>query len=100
MALKEFSQDHEYDITSMNILPYLTKEILKFVKVRLLSHVLLFATTWTVAYQGPLSMGFSRQQYWSGLPFPSPGDLPDPRIEPRAPELQTDALRTDYSLID
>ena len=41
----------------------------------------------TVAYQAPLSMGFSRQEYWSGLPFPSPGDLPDPEIEPRSPAL-------------
>ena len=47
------------------------------VKVKLLSHIRLFATPWTVAYQAPLSMGFSRQQYWSGLPFPSPGDLPN-----------------------
>ena len=52
------------------------------VKVKSLSRVQLFATPWTVAYQAPLSMGFSRQQYWSGLPFPSPGDLPDPGIEP------------------
>ena len=44
-------------------------------------------TPWTVAHQAPLSMGFSRQEYWSGLPFPSPGDLPDPGIEPRCPEL-------------
>ena len=43
---------------------------------------LLFATPWTVVPQAPLSMGFSRQEYWSGLPFPSPGDLPDPGIEP------------------
>jgi len=63
MALKEFSQDCEYDITSMNILPYLTKEILKFVKVRLLSHVLLFAIPWAVTYHAPLSIGFTRQQY-------------------------------------
>ena len=48
------------------------------------SRVRLFATPWTVAYQGPLSMGFSRQEYWSGLPFPSPGDLPDPGIKPTA----------------
>ena len=41
-----------------------------------------FASPWTVAYQGPLSMEFSRQEYWSGLPFPSPGDIPDPGIEP------------------
>ena len=47
---------------------------------------------WTVAHQAPSSMGFSRQEYWSGLPFPSPGDLPDPGIEPRSPTLQADAL--------
>ena len=47
---------------------------------------------WTVAYQGPPSMEFSRQQYWSWLPFPSPGDIPDPGIQPRPPALQADAL--------
>ena len=47
-----------------------------------LSHVQLFATPWTVACQAPLSMGFSRQRYWNGLPFPTPGDLPDPGMEP------------------
>ena len=57
-----------------------------------LSCVRLFATPWTVAYQAPLSMGFSRQEYWSGLPFPSPGDLPDPGIEPGSPALQADAV--------
>ena len=46
-----------------------------------------FVIPWTVACQAPLSMGFSRQEYWSGLPFPSPGDLPDPEIEPTAPAL-------------
>ena len=46
------------------------------------SHVLLFVTSWTVAHQAPLSMGFSRQEYWSGLPCPPPGYLPDPGIEP------------------
>ena len=46
------------------------------------SHAQLFATAWTVAHQVPLSMGFSRQEYWSGLPCPSPGDLPDPGIKP------------------
>jgi len=61
-------------------------------KVTLLSCVRLFVTPWTVAYQALPSMGFSRQGYWSGLPFPSPGDLPDPRIETRSPALQTDAL--------
>ena len=65
------------------------------VKVKLLSRVQLFATPWTVAYQVPLSMGFSRQEYWSGLPFPSPGDLPDPGIEPRSPALEADALTSE-----
>ena len=58
----------------------------------LFSRVRLFATPWTVAYQAPPSMGFSRQEYWSGLPFPSPGDLPDPGIKPGSPALQADAL--------
>ena len=61
-------------------------------KVKLLSHVRLFATPWTVAYQAPQTMEFSRQEYWSGLPFPSPGDLPNPGIEPRSPVLQADTL--------
>ena len=56
------------------------------------SHVRLFATPWTVACQFPLSMGFSRQEYWSGLTFPSSGDLPNPGIKPRSPALQTDSL--------
>ena len=50
------------------------------------------ATPWSVAYQAPLTMGFSRQEYWSGLPFPSPGDLPNPGIEPGSPTLQVDGL--------
>ena len=49
------------------------------------SCVQLFATLWTIAFKAPLSVGFSRQEYWSGLPFPPPGDLPDPRIEPKSP---------------
>ena len=57
-----------------------------------LSRVRLFATPWTVAYQAPQSTEFSRQEYWSGLPFPSPGDLPNPGIEPWSPTLQADAL--------
>ena len=56
-------------------------------EVKLLSRVQLFVTPWTVAYQAPRSMGFSWQEYWSGLPFPSPGDLPDPGIEPGSPVL-------------
>jgi len=51
-----------------------------------------FVTPWTVAHQAPLSMGFSRQERWSGFPFPSPGDLPNPTIEPRSPALQADSL--------
>ena len=57
-----------------------------------LSRVQLFATPWTVASQAPLSMGFSQQEYWSGLPCPSPGDLPHPGIKPASPALQSDSL--------
>ena len=57
-----------------------------------LSCARLFGTSWTVVYKAPLSMKFSRQEYWSGLPFPSPEDLPDPGIEPRSPALKADAL--------
>ena len=58
----------------------------------MLSRVSLFATPWSVAYQAPLSMGFSRQEYWSGLPFSTPGDLPNPGIELRFSALQADSL--------
>ena len=58
-------------------------------KVKTLSRIRLLATPWTAAYQAPPSMGFSRQEYWSGLPFCSPGDLPDPGIESTSPALQT-----------
>ena len=61
-------------------------------KVSSLSRVRLFVTPWTAAYQAPPSMGFSRQEYWSGVPFPSPGDLPDPGIKPGSLALQADAL--------
>ena len=54
-------------------------------KVKSLSRVQCFATPWIVAYQAPLSMGFSRQEYWSGLPFPFPGDLPNPGLNPGFP---------------
>ena len=59
-------------------------------KVKSLSHIRLFVTPWTVAYEASPSMGFSRQEYQSLLPFPSPGDLPDPGIKPRSPALQAD----------
>ena len=61
-------------------------------ELKSLSHVRLFATPWTVAYQAPPSLEFSRHEYWSGLPFPSPEDLPDPEIKPGSPALQADAI--------
>ena len=61
----------------------------------LLSCVLVVATPQTVALQAPLSLGFLKQEYWSGLPFTSPGDLPDPEMEPRSPTLQADALTSE-----
>ena len=64
-------------------------------KGKSLSRVRLFATPWTVAYQAPPSMGFSRQEYWSWLPFPSPEDLPNPGIEPGSPALQADTLTSE-----
>ena len=67
------------------------------VKVKSLSPVLLFVTPWTVAYQAILSVEFSRQEYWSGLPFPSPGDLPNPGIKAGSPALQADALPSEPS---
>ena len=57
-----------------------------------LSHVWLSVTPWTIACQAPLSMGLSRQEYWSGLPCPPPGDLPNPETEPRSPSLQVNSL--------
>ena len=65
------------------------------VTLKSLGCVRLFATPWTAAHQAPLSMGFSRQEYWGGLPFPSPGDLLKPGIEPRSPALQADALTSE-----
>ena len=67
----------------------------KKVKVKSISHVRLFVTSGTVAHQASLSMGFSRQEYWSGLPFPSPVDLSDPEIKLRSPELQADTLTSE-----
>ena len=61
-------------------------------EVKSIGRVRLFVTPWIVAYQAPPSMGFSRQEGWSGLPLPSPGNLPNPGIEPRSPTLQADAL--------
>jgi len=65
------------------------------VKVKSFSRVRLFATPWTVAYQASPSMGFPRQEYWSGLPFPSPGNLPHLGIEPGSPALEADTLTSE-----
>ena len=69
------------------LLPHVGIQVWSCMCVQSLSHVRLFATPWTVACQAPLSMGFSRQEYWSGLPFTSPGDLPNSVIKPASPAL-------------
>ena len=68
------------------------------VRARVLGCVQLLATPWTIAHQAPLSMGFSRQEYWSGVPFPPPGDLPDPEIEPTS--LKSPALAGGFFTIE
>ena len=84
-----------FKIISFQRISFYFKNLLKTLKVKVksLSHVRLFATPWTVAYQASPSMGFSRQEYWSGVSFPSPGDLPDPGIEPRSPALPGASVR-------
>ena len=74
----------------MRVIQDLSSEV--WSEVKSLSRVWLFATPWNIAYWAPPSMGFSRQEYWSGLPFPSPGDLPNPGIKTRSPALPVDAL--------
>ena len=88
LCKKVFTENYNLKIAHVHLYP------MGFLKqnVSSLSRVRLFVTPWTVAYKAPPSMGFSRQQYWSGLPFPSPGDLPDSGIEPGSPALQADAL--------
>ena len=66
----------------------------------LLSHVQLFATPWTVAHQAPLSMGFPKEEYWSALPFPPPGDLLNPRIKPMSPALARDSFLFIYLFLN
>ena len=78
----------------LNKVPLAVLTLRVVVVVKSLSRVRLFATPWTVTYQAS-SMGFSRQAYWSGLPFPSPGDLPDPGVKPGSPTLQADALTSE-----
>ena len=65
------------------------------IQAQSLSHIRLFATPWTVAHQAPLSVGFPRQEYWSRLPFPPPGELPDPGVKLSSPELQANSLPTE-----
>ena len=78
---------YHWTTKKVHIFHYFTLKEIQRKKVKLLSHVQLFVTPWAVAYQVSPSMGFSRQEYWSGLPFPSLGDLPDPGIEPGSPTL-------------
>ena len=78
--------DSNYNPSSLMLLP---ETFLCW--ARLCQSCLTFCSPWTVAHQAPLSMRFSRQEYWSGLPFPSPGDLPNPGMEPRSPALQADS---------
>ena len=80
------NENQNYNVVS----PHTTQN--KVDKVKSLSRVQLFVTPWTADYQVPQSMEFSRQEYWSGLPFPSPGDLTDSGIKPRSPTLQADIL--------
>ena len=81
MLTENFSLSPSFPIHSLLLLNP------RWSEVKSLSRVWLFATPWTVAYQAPQSMGFSRQEYWSELPFPSPGDLREPGIEPGSPTL-------------
>ena len=87
-------QKQDWELTVTQIM----NSLLPKYKLKLFSRVPLFATPWTVAYQAFPSMGFSRQEYHSGLPFPSPGELPDPGIKPTFPALQADSLPSVYHL--
>ena len=89
---KEWTDVYICKAESLRCSPETTITLLIGYKVKSLSCVRLFGTPWTIAHQAPPSTEYSRQEYWSGLPFPSPGDLPDPGIEPRCPPLQVDAL--------
>ena len=91
MFLKAGTQDHLHENHQENIF----RMHISWLFSQTLSRVQLFTTPWTVAHQASPSMGFSRQEYWSGLPFPSLGDLPNPGIEPESPALQADALTSE-----
>ena len=86
MGHKELDTTEATEHAGMPVCIYVRHE------VKSLSRVQLFATLWTVAYQASPSMGFSKQEYWSGLLCPLSGDLPDPGIEPMSPALQSDSL--------
>ena len=99
--LKLMSTESMMSLPVINTVIILLRSLIKFistfvkVKVKSLSGVRLFATLWTIAHQAPPSVGFSRQEYWSGLPFPSPGNLPDPGIEPRSAAMQAGTLTSE-----
>ena len=76
---------HEWMKTTLSLFPYMCVCVCLCARTCVLCHVWLFMTPWTAVHQAPLSMEFSRQEYWSGLPFPTPGDLSDPGIEPMSP---------------
>jgi len=83
----------KYQLLRVHTLCHIPSSVVKLSpRLKFLSRVWLFATPWTIAHQAPPSMGFSRPEYWNGLPFPSPGDLPNPGIEPRSLALRADAL--------
>ena len=95
-GISSLPQPLSCSVVSYNIIFLFQKKILLTCEwVKSLSRVRLFATLWTGAHQAPQSIGFSRQEYWSRLPFPSPGDLPDPGIKPRSPTLQADTLTSE-----
>ena len=87
--------DCSHEIKRQRCLLLGRKALTNVVKVKSHNSGRLFATPWTVAHQAPPSMGFSRRDYWSGLPFCPPGDLPNPGIKPRSPTLQADALTSE-----
>ena len=87
-----YFNEKEEDNKQNNFRAVLWRNVSDVVKVKSLNRVRLLETPWTVAHQAPPSMGFSRQEYWNGLPFPSPGDLPDPVVEPGSPTLQADTF--------
>ena len=87
MVLHVLGPDLPFQATSTYIIASVSIDVKVKVKVKSLSRVWLSATPWTVAYRAPLSMGFSRQEYWSGVPLPSPEDLPNLGIEPGSPAL-------------